>query len=57
MPRIDLSYEQAEAVLDALSYYRLSDYGHGEQRPLDAEQEQHRRLVDESMHAIDKEFT
>lgn len=43
-----LSEDQARAVLDALSYYKMCDYGHGDQRPLDDEQEEHRQVIDEA---------
>lgn len=43
-----LSDEQIGAVLDVLAYYTMSDYGHGDMRPLDDEQENHRSLIDEA---------
>jgi len=45
--RLNLSDDHVRALLDAVAYYKMSDYGHGEMRPLDAEQEEHRRLIDQ----------
>lgn len=49
-----LTRDEIEATIDGLSYYRMCDYGHGDQRPLDPDQLAHVRDVESSIEALEE---
>lgn len=50
-----LTEDEARAVADALSYYGMADYGHGDMRRSTPEQEEHVRLIDSVQSKLDAE--
>lgn len=49
-----LTPEQITAVLDGLSYYALCDYGHGDERPLSPDQEEHRAHIKAAIQRLEE---
>lgn len=54
---LHLTDDEKLAVADALSYYRMCDDGHGDERPLDHEQEEHKRLIASAVAKFDRELS